>query len=95
MGKPAAEPDPAAELARLRSMLPDHMGDGDRAQQANGWSAVWRALWDAGMCSWLDPEKPFGSGVERAVGFVRELGRRAAANPGPAAGDEGDPTCSG
>ncbi len=55
-----------AEVARLTADYPG----GDQDSQARSWSAVWKALWDAGMASHFSPGI---TGRERAIHFIRWL----------------------
>lgn len=55
-----------AELARLKLDYPG----GDRDAQAMAWVAVWRALEDVGLLSFLEPE---GTGRARAVAFIKHM----------------------
>jgi hypothetical protein len=62
---------------RSRSLIPILLDcpDGDTLAQARCWESIWKSLWDAGMHSYVG--NLTGSGIDRAVEFVEELGRRS------------------
>jgi len=53
--------------------------DGDVPAQARAWQEVYKALWDAGMPSFL-PDPIMGGGLEKAIQFIKYLKEKADAN---------------
>lgn len=55
-------------LRKLRSRLPNHAGQGEG--QAEAWSAVWKALGEAGLLARFSSA---ATGMERAVEYIQHL----------------------